>query len=86
MGTFPCFQGKGCQACNNTGYRGRVAIYEGRPLSEQIRELTLVSASAPEIKREAMKLGMMTLRRSAIIKLKEGITTVEEVIRTSSRD
>jgi type IV pilus assembly protein PilB len=86
IGTFTCLQGKSCQGCNNTGYRGRIAIYEVMPMSEEIRELTLVSASASEIKREAMQLGMMTLRRSAILKLKEGITTVEEVIRCSSRD
>jgi type IV pilus assembly protein PilB len=86
LGTFQCFQGKGCQACNNTGYRGRIAIYEVMPMNEEIRELALVSASATEIKREAMRLGMLTLRRSAINKLKEGVTTVEEVIRTSSKD
>jgi type IV pilus assembly protein PilB len=86
VGTFPCFHGKCCPACNNTGYRGRIAIYEVMPMLEEIRELTLVSASSSEVKREAIRLGMLTLRQSAINKLKKGTTTVEEVIRTSSRD
>jgi type IV pilus assembly protein PilB len=86
LGTFVCNHGKGCQVCSNTGYRGRVALYEVMPMYDEIRELTLVSASASEVKREAIRLGMMTLRRSGINKLKQGITTIEEVIRTSSRD
>jgi type IV pilus assembly protein PilB len=86
VGTFVCNHGKGCQGCNNTGYRGRIALYEVMPMYEEIRELTLVSAAASEVKREAIRLGMLTLRRSGMNKLKEGITTVEEVIRTSSKD
>jgi type IV pilus assembly protein PilB len=86
LGTFVCLHGKGCQACNNTGYRGRIAIYEVMPMYDEIRELALVSASAAEIKREAMRLGMLSLRRSGINKMKQGVTTVEEVMRTSSRD
>lgn len=86
IGTFRCFHGMGCIACNDTGYRGRVALYEVMPMHEQIRELVLMGASSAEIKKESIRLGMLTLRRSGINKLKEGITSVEEVIRSSAKD
>uniref|UniRef100_A0A832ED74 Type IV-A pilus assembly ATPase PilB n=1 Tax=Desulfacinum infernum TaxID=35837 RepID=A0A832ED74_9BACT len=86
VGTFACYRGRGCPACSNTGYRGRIALYEVMPMTDEIRDLVLVGASAGEIKREAIRLGMLTLRQSAINKLKEGITSVEEVIRATVRD
>lgn len=86
LGTFECFRGRGCAVCNDTGYRGRVALYEVMPMHEQIRELVLMGASAAEIKKESIRLGMITLRRSGINKLKAGITSVEEVIRSSAKD
>lgn len=86
LGTFECFRGRGCPMCNNTGYRGRHALYEVMTMHEQIRELVLMGASAAEIKKEAIRLGMLTLRRSGINKLKAGVTSVEEVIRCSARD
>jgi type IV pilus assembly protein PilB len=86
LGTFDCEIGKGCGMCNNTGYRGRVALYEVMPMHDQIRELVLLGASAAEIKKEAVRLGMLTLRRSGINKLKQGITSFEEVIRSSVKD
>ncbi len=86
IGTFKCYHGKGCANCNDTGYRGRVALYEVMPLYEQIRELVLMGASAAEIKKESIRLGMTTLRRAGINKLKEGVTSVEEVIRSSTKD
>ena len=86
LGTFKCYIGKGCPACNNTGYRGRMALYEVMPMHEQLRELVLLGSSAAEIKREAIRLGMITLRRSGINKLKAGITSMEEVIRSSVKD
>lgn len=86
IGTFACYRGAGCHACNNTGYRGRVALYEVMPLYEQIRELVLMGASAAEIKKESIRLGMTTLRRAGINKLKEGLTSIEEVIRSSTKD
>jgi type IV pilus assembly protein PilB len=70
----------------NTGYKGRIAFYEVMPIGEEIRELILVGASATEIKREAIKLGMMTLRQSGIMRMREGITTIEEVIRCTAPD
>jgi type IV pilus assembly protein PilB len=86
LGTFECTIGKGCSMCNNTGYRGRVALYEVMPMHDQLRELVLLGASAAEIKKEAIRLGMLTLRRSGINKLKEGMTSFEEVIRSSVKD
>ncbi|MGC9195034.1 MAG: type IV-A pilus assembly ATPase PilB [Syntrophobacteraceae bacterium] len=86
IGSFKCYYGKGCANCNDTGYRGRVALYEVMPLYEQIRELVLMGASAAEIKKESIRLGMTTLRRAGINKLKEGVTSIEEVIRSSTKD
>lgn len=86
LGTFECYCGKGCPVCNHTGYRGRMALYEVMPMHEQLRELVLMGASSAEIKKEAIRLGMLTLRRSGINKLKLGITSVEEVIRCSVKD
>jgi len=86
IGSFECFRGRGCPACSHTGYRGRVALYEVMPMHEQIRELVLLGASAAEIKKQAIGVGMMTLRQSGIEKLKRGVTSVEEVIRSSAKD
>ena len=86
LNDFVPYHGRGCPTCNNTGYRGRTALYEVMPMSEEIRELALVSASARDIRREAIQKGMISLRRSGINKLKQGITSMEEVVRTSARD
>ncbi|MCG6980401.1 MAG: type IV-A pilus assembly ATPase PilB [Deltaproteobacteria bacterium] len=86
VGSFKCYHGVGCPTCSQTGYKGRIALYEVMPMYEEIKELVLVGASSTEIKREAMRLGMLTLRQSGINKLKEGITTVEEVVRCSVKD
>jgi type IV pilus assembly protein PilB len=86
LGTFKNYVGKGCPLCNGTGFRGRVALYEVMPMHEQVRELVLLGASAAEIKRESIRLGMLTLRRSGINKMIEGVTTVDEVIRASAKD
>jgi len=86
LNDFVPYCGRGCPTCNNTGYRGRTALYEVMPMSEEIRELALVSASARDIRREAIQKGMISLRRSGINKLKQGVTSMEEVVRTSARD
>jgi type IV pilus assembly protein PilB len=86
IGTFACFHGLGCPQCNGTGFRGRIALYEVMPISEELRDLVLSGASASEIKRAAVSLGMKTLRQSAIGKLKEGVTTVAEVVRVTMPD
>lgn len=81
-----CYIGKGCAYCNNTGYRGRIAIHEIMPVKDELRELILQGAPAVEIKKEAVRLGMSSLRQSAIRKMTEGITTLEEVLRVTIED
>jgi len=83
---FVCYKGTGCARCSNTGYKGRIALYEIMPIREEIRELILQGASAMEIKRETMRLGMKTLRQTALTKLRDGTTTVEEVLRSTVED
>ncbi|MEW6349604.1 MAG: type IV-A pilus assembly ATPase PilB [Thermodesulfobacteriota bacterium] len=80
------YKGRGCPVCNNTGYKGRVALYEVMPIWDELKELILAGASALELKKDAVRLGMQTLRMSAINKLKEGITTVQEVGRCTMPD
>jgi len=75
------FKGKGCGVCNGTGYKGRVGLYEVMEMTDAIRDLVLVGASSVEIRKKAIEEGMLTLRRSGIEKIKQGITTVEEVLR-----
>ena len=74
-------RGKGCDKCNNTGYKGRVGLYEVMDITEEIRELVLVGASALELRRKAVDEGMITLRNSGLRKVKEGVTTLEEIVR-----
>ncbi len=74
-------RGKGCERCNGTGYKGRVGLYEVMEITEELRELILVGASALELKRKAVDEGMITLRRSGLRKVMEGVTTIEEVAR-----
>jgi type IV pilus assembly protein PilB len=76
-------KGKGCERCNNSGYKGRVGLYEVLEVNDELRELILVGASALELKKKAIENGMITLRRSGLIKVREGLTTLEEVIRES---
>ena len=80
------YKGKGCSICNNTGYKGRVGLYEVMPMKEEIKELVLSRASSSEVKKEAMRLGMKTLRQSGILKIKNGFTTIEEVLRSTMDD
>ncbi len=86
IGTNKLYKGSGCDQCNNTGYKGRVALYEIMPINEDLREFILNGASTTEIKREAIRLGMRTLRKSGIKKILEGVTTIEEVGRVSVSD
>jgi type IV pilus assembly protein PilB len=83
---FPTFHGRGCNNCGGTGYRGRLAVYEVMVMREELKEMILKAASAMELKREAVKLGMSTLRMSALQKVREGLTTVDETIRVTDND
>ena len=77
---------KGCEVCNNTGYKGRTALYEVMPVDDDIREMILNRSQSREIKKKAIESGMITLRRSGLIKIKNGVTSVEEVLRETIRD
>jgi len=74
-------KGKGCDRCNNTGYKGRTALYEVMELDDSLRELILMGASSMELKKKATEQGMMTLRRSGLRKIMLGVTTMDEVLR-----
>lgn len=75
------FRGSGCPTCNHTGYKGRVGLYEVMEVNDELRELILVGASALELRKKAIEDGMITLRSSGLFKIKQGITTIEEVVR-----
>lgn len=79
--TLKLYKGKGCEKCNGTGYKGRVGLYEVMEMTDAIRELILVGASNIELRKQAIEEGMITLRGSGLEKVRQGITTVEEVIR-----
>ncbi len=79
--TVQIMKGKGCATCNKTGYKGRTGLYEVMEVDDEIRELVLVGASAVELKKKAIERGMITLRRSGLIKVAAGWTTLEEVAR-----
>ncbi|MBA2502836.1 MAG: type IV-A pilus assembly ATPase PilB [Pyrinomonadaceae bacterium] len=75
------YRGTGCQTCNNTGYKGRIGLYEVMEITDDIRELILVGASALELRKRAVEDGMITLRGSGLRKIRDGVTTIEEVVR-----
>jgi len=79
-------QARGCDGCNNTGYKGRTGLFEVMEISPEIRDLILSRAQAKEIKDMAIQQGMLTLRRSGMAKIKAGVTTIEEVLRETVRD
>jgi type IV pilus assembly protein PilB len=78
-------RGTGCERCNGTGYKGRVGLYEVMEITEELRELILVGASGLELKRKAVEEGMITLRRSGLRKVMDGVTTIEEVVRETMK-
>jgi type IV pilus assembly protein PilB len=84
--SYVCMRGTGCPACNNTGYKGRVGFYQVMPMREEIKELILNGANTAEIKRESMRIGIKTMRQSGLTKLKEGVTSFEEVLRITVSD
>ena len=72
---------RGCDKCNNGGYRGRIGLYEALQFSDEIRDMILSGASSIELKRKAIEEGMVSLRMAGLQKIREGITTLEEVLR-----
>jgi type IV pilus assembly protein PilB len=79
--TIKTYKGKGCATCNNTGYKGRIGLYEVMEITDELRELILIGASALELRKKAIDDGMITLRESGLFKIREGVTTIEEVVR-----
>lgn len=84
--TVKCFKGAGCAECNNSGYKGRIALYEVMPINDDIKDLILEGASSGEIKKTAVRLGVKTLRMSGLTKVMEEVTSVEEVLRVTFGD
>ena len=84
--TFVFKKGTGCKRCNDTGYKGRVALYEVLEMDDDMRDLVLQGASTAELKEQAIRSGMDTIRRAGLNKLIEGVTTVDEVLRVSGAD
>ncbi len=85
-GKIKIYKGKGCESCNNTGYKGRIAIYEVLQVTPRIRELILKNGSSDQIKKAAIKEGMKTLRMSALTKVAQGLTTLSEALSNSAAD
>jgi len=75
------YKGKGCPSCNDTGYKGRIGLYEVMEITDEIRELILIGASALELRKKAIEDGMISLRDSGLQKIRNGVTTIEEVLR-----
>ncbi len=86
VGTFKVYEPGGCKTCNDRGYKGRLAVYEVMPFFDPLKDLVVNGASTAELKQEAIRLGMQTLRMSAIGKMKAGISTLEEVVGNTAPD
>jgi type IV pilus assembly protein PilB len=86
IGTFTIYQPVGCRECNDRGYRGRVAVYEVMPFWDGLKELVINGASAAELKQESIRLGMQTLRMSALNKVMAGVSTLEEALANTAPD
>src|SRR5438477_22299 len=86
VGSFQVFEPGGCRTCNDRGYKGRVALYEVMPLWDSVKELVINGASTLELKAEAIRLGMQTLRMAGLAKLKTGMTSIEEVVGNTAPD
>lgn len=86
LGKFTTYKGRGCTVCNDTGYKGRVGVYQVMPMFDDIKEMVLSGANTAEIKQESMRLGVKTMRQSALTKMMEGVMTLEEVLRITVTD
>jgi type IV pilus assembly protein PilB len=81
-----CYMGKGCNDCNNTGYKGRIALYEVMPMTEELKSAVVDGANTIEFKNMAIKNGMKTLRQSGLSKVLDGVTSFREVLRVTAKD
>ena len=80
-GKMQTYKGRGCPSCNDTGYKGRIGLYEVMEVTDEIRELILIGASSLELRKKSIEDGMITLRESGLQKIRNGVTTIEEVLR-----
>ena len=80
-GSVKIYAGRGCNKCNNTGYKGRIGLYEVMPISPDVKELIFAHATASELRSKAIQEGMITLRQSGLTKIRQGVTTMEEVFK-----
>jgi len=81
-----CYSGRGCNDCNNTGYKGRIALYEVMPMTDALKTAVVDGANTIELKEMAIKNGMKTLRQSGLSKVLEGVTSFREVLRVTAKD
>ncbi|MFI5307946.1 MAG: type IV-A pilus assembly ATPase PilB [Polyangiales bacterium] len=86
MAKGPQYRGTGCRTCGDTGYKGRIALYEVMPMRDRLKEMVLQGSSAAEIKQQMIQDGVLTLRMAAINKVMDGVTTVDEVLRCTVSD
>ena len=77
---------QGCEVCNNTGYKGRVALYEVMPFKDRLREIVLQGGSTAEVKDEMIRDGVSTLRMAGLNKVLQGVTTIDEIVRVTAAD
>ncbi len=80
------FRGTGCKVCNDTGYKGRIALYEVMPFKDRLREIVLQGGSTAEVKDEMIRDGVATLRMAGLNKVLEGVTTIDEIVRVTAAD
>ena len=81
-----CYMGRGCNDCNNTGYKGRIALYEVMPITDELKNAVVDGANTIELKEMAIRNGMKTLRQSGLSKVLEGVTSFKEVLRVTAKD
>jgi len=84
--TARVWKGTGCRNCNDTGYRGRIALYEVMPFTDRLKEMVLQGCSTAELKDEMIRGGVKTLRASGLTKVMEGVTTIDEIVRVTAAD
>ena len=82
--TVKFYRGNGCDRCGQSGYRGRQGLYEVMTMTPELRRMILHGASTAELEEQAIKDGMLTLRMDGIVKVKKGVTTIEEVVKETS--
>jgi type IV pilus assembly protein PilB len=84
--TATLYRGVGCRNCADTGYKGRVALYEVMPMTERLKEMVLQGSSTAELKAQMIDEGVKTLRMSGITKIVEGVTSIDEIMRVTASD